>query len=223
MTCVRWQNVSNCLYCTCCVVKVLRLDGGCWPWMAKKLRKVKFIVDQHCSKSEQRYNFYPMPGNNDDQQLLFLGTWSLNKQFWCWMQLILCTEATITLQHTAQNTKAIVSSGNESNSVTVDNGLLHKQPFTNIYFHFLPSLTSFTQSQFIHLCCVHNCPWHARPSGVVALTAIFNLCPPFCDMLQPHYVITIQLQTGIECRGGKHGSALKTESHYIMGPSSQCR
>jgi len=32
----------------------------------------KLIVGQHCSKSEQRYKFYQMPGNDDDQQLLFL-------------------------------------------------------------------------------------------------------------------------------------------------------
>jgi len=41
--------------------------------MANKLRKEKFIVGQHCSKSEQRYKFYQMPGNIDEQQVSLLG------------------------------------------------------------------------------------------------------------------------------------------------------
>jgi hypothetical protein len=93
-----------------------------------------------------------------------------------------------------------------SDSVTVDNLLLHIQPFTNIYFPLLSSVTSVTQSQFRHLCFVHNCPWHARPNGGIAITAIFKLCPPFCDMVHSHYVITTQLyKLWVNVNGGGGG------------------
>jgi hypothetical protein len=59
---------------------------------------------------------------------------------------------------------------------------------------------------------------------VIAITAILKLCPPFCDKLHYHYVITIHLyKLAVNVDGRIYGSALKTDSRYIMGQSSQCR
>jgi len=87
---------------------------------------------------------------------------------------------------------------------------VHGQPFPLPHYcgmDDLPSVTSFTQSPFLHLYCVHNCPWHARPPEVIITTAIFKPCPPFCDVPHSHYTITIRLyKLAVYSDGHKHVS-----------------